>query len=133
MHSFIVVMSVPMGVLNVKACAMIGDCLDCMEWGTGFRDPALGSACQTFANKPGNALAAAGIVLMYMAIHLDPGQMLNSTTVTSALEMAVSDRMVMFSLITAVPGISLALCIIPLFFYDLTGEKKRKITGEIAG
>ena len=38
----------------------------------------------------------------------------------------------MFSLVTIVPGLSLLLCAIPLFFYDLTGKKKEKIFSELA-
>ena len=38
----------------------------------------------------------------------------------------------MFSLVTIVPGVSLLLCSIPIFFYDLVGEKKQKITRELA-
>ena len=38
----------------------------------------------------------------------------------------------MFALVTIVPGISLLLCAIPIFFYDIVGEKKDKITRELA-
>ena len=38
----------------------------------------------------------------------------------------------MFSLVTIVPGISLLLCAVPLFFYDLTGAKKQKVFDELA-
>jgi Na+/melibiose symporter-like transporter len=38
----------------------------------------------------------------------------------------------MFSLVTIVPGISLLLCALPLFFYDLTGAKKNKVFSELA-
>ena len=38
----------------------------------------------------------------------------------------------MFSLVTIVPGVSLLLCAIPIFFYDLVGEKKARITRELA-
>jgi Na+/melibiose symporter-like transporter len=38
----------------------------------------------------------------------------------------------MFSLVTIVPGISLLLCAVPLFFYDLTGKKKQKVFDELA-
>ena len=37
----------------------------------------------------------------------------------------------MFSLVSIIPGISLLICIVPIFFYDLVGEKKKKITKEL--
>ncbi len=129
---FIIIASVPIGVLNVSAYAMIGDSLDYMEWKTGHRDTALGSACQSFVNKLGNALATTVIVLMYIVIKLDPSQMLSSEVVKAAYELATTQRLAMFSLVSIVPGVSLLLCAIPIFFYDLVGEKKDKITAELA-
>ncbi len=129
---FIIISSIPLGVLNIASYAMIGDSLDYMEWKTGFRDTALGSACQSFVNKLGNALATTGIILTYMLINLDPAQMLSSDIVVAATEVAVNQRFAMFSLVSIVPGISLLLCAIPIFFYDLVGEKRDKITAELA-
>jgi len=129
---FLIISSIPMGVLNIAAYAMIGDSLDYMEWKTGYRDTALGSACQSFVNKLGNALATTVIVLMYIVINLNPSDMLSSQVVKAAYELATTQRLAMFSLISVVPGISLLLCAIPIFFYDLVGEKKDKITAELA-
>ena len=35
-------------------------------------------------------------------------------------------------LVTIIPTVSLLLCIIPILFYDLTGEKKEEITKALA-
>lgn len=129
---FLVISAIPLGVLNVAAYAMVADSLDYMEWETGFRDTGLGSACQGFVNKLGNALATAGIIVMYMVINLDPSAMLEKTAVVAATDLSTTMRYAMFSLISIVPGISLLLSIIPLKFYDLVGEKKDKITIELA-
>lgn len=129
---FIILSCVPLGALNVTSSAMIGDCLDYMEWKTGHRDNALGAACQSFVNKLGNAVATTGIILMYMLINLDPASMYAKEAVISALDLAPNMRFAMFSLISIVPGVSMLLCAIPLFFYDLVGEKKDKITRELA-
>jgi sugar (glycoside-pentoside-hexuronide) transporter len=129
---FLIISAIPLGVLNVASYAMVADSLDYMEWQTGFRDTGLGSACQGFVNKLGNALATAGIIAMYMAINLDPSTMLEKTAVVAATDLSISMRYSMFSLISIVPGISLLLSIIPLKFYDLVGEKKERITIELA-
>ena len=122
---FIVISCIPLGVINTVSLAMIGDCLDFMELKTGFRDNALGAACQGFINKIGNAFATSGIVVMYMVIGLDPAQMLSSTSVVSALDMPPEMRFAMFSLVSIVPGISMLLCAIPMFFYKIAGKEKK--------
>lgn len=128
---FIIIQCIPLGVLNVTSYAMVGDCLDYMEWKTGFRDNALGSACQSFVNKLGNALATVLIIVMYIAINLNPTDIYASSAVVIATDLAVKQRLAMFSLVSLVPGISLLLCSIPIFFYDLVGEKKNTITREL--
>ena len=129
---FIIISCIPLGVINTVCFAMICDCLDFMELKTGFRDNALGAACQGFINKIGNAFATSGIVIMYMVIGLKPEQMLSSTAVVAATEMPDNLRFAMFTLVSIVPGISMLLCAIPMFFYDLTKDKKAKIAEELA-
>lgn len=129
---FILVSCIPLGVLNVITYAMIGDCLDYMELKTGFRDNGLGSACQGFVNKLGNAFATAGIVIMYMAIGLEPSQMLSSDVIMAATDLTKGQNFAMFSLVSIVPGISLLLCALPMFFYKISGENKRNMEAQLA-
>ncbi len=129
---FIIISCIPLGALNVTSSAMIGDCLDYMELKTGHRDNALGAACQSFVNKLGNAVATTGIILMYILINLNPADMYANEAVISALDLEPSMRFAMFSLVSIVPGVSMLLCAIPMFFYDLVGEKKDRITKELA-
>lgn len=129
---FILVSCIPLGVLNVVTYAMICDCLDYMELKTGFRDNALGSACQGFVNKLGNALATSGIVIMYMFIGIAPEKMLSSDVIMAATDLAMNQRFAMFSLVSIVPGISMLLCAIPMFFYKISGENKKRMQEELA-
>ena len=129
---FILVSCIPLGVLNVISYAMIGDCLDYMELKTGFRDNALGSACQGFVNKLGNAFATSGIVVMYMIIGLQPEKMLSNDVIMAATDLALNQRFAMFSLVSIVPGVSLLLCAIPMFFYKISGKAKVKMEQELA-
>lgn len=128
---FIIIQCIPLGALNITAYAMVGDCLDFMEWKTGYRDNALGSACQSFVNKLGNALATTFIIAMYMIINLNPTDMYSKEAVVPATELLKSQRFSMFMLVSVIPGISLLLCSIPIFFYDLTGAKKERIIAEL--
>ncbi|MBR1747890.1 MAG: MFS transporter [Clostridia bacterium] len=129
---FVVLQCVPLGVLNTTSYAMVGDCLDYMEWKTGYRDNALGSACQSFVNKLGNALATTLIIVVYLLIDLNPADMYASSAVVVATDLPFLQRFAMFSTVSLIQGVSLLLCTIPIFFYDLTGEKKATVTKELA-
>ncbi|MDR1927296.1 MAG: MFS transporter [Oscillospiraceae bacterium] len=131
---FLVLCSIPLGVINVVCYAMVGDALDYMEYKTGFRQNGLGQACQSFVLKLGNALATSAIVLTYRIVSLDLSAVTGAgmTIDPSALQNAAAVRGGMFSLISLVPAVSLFLCVIPLFFYDLTGKKKARVTEELA-
>ena len=129
---FILISCIPLGVLNVISYAMIGDCLDYMELKTGFRDNALGSACQGFVNKLGNALATSGIVVMYMFIGLQPEKMLSNDVIMAATDLAMNQRFAMFSLVSIIPGLSLLLCSVPMFFYKISGKEKIRMEEKLA-
>ncbi|MDR1464829.1 MAG: MFS transporter [Oscillospiraceae bacterium] len=121
----------PLGVINVVSFAMVADALDYMEWSSGYRQTGLGQACQTFVSKLSNALATAVITLTYTLIGLDPKTLSAGGTVNPA-NLDPGMRGGIFSLVSLVPAISLLLCTIPLFFYDLHGEKKNRVTRELA-
>ena len=131
---FMIISSIPLGVINVVSGAMVCDCLDYIEWKTGYRDTAVGSACQSFVNKLGNAFATVVNILMYMIVHIDVAAMNSKpeAIVETAMNMGDPQRFAMFALVSIVPGISLLLTAVPMFFYDIVGEKKEKITVELA-
>jgi Na+/melibiose symporter-like transporter len=110
---------------------MIYDCLDYIELKTGFRDNGLGSACQGFINKIGNAFATCGIILMYMFIDINPENMLANHAVVAATELTRIQNFGMFSLVSIVPGLSMLLCSIPMFFYKISGKEKQRIMDEL--
>ncbi len=132
---FMLISAVPLGVINNVSFAMVCDCLDFMEWKTGFRNTGLGSACQSFVNKIGNAFATVMIIVMYMLVDINVSQLnvgKGEAVVQAINSMSSTQNFAMFSLVTIVPGISLLLCAIPLFFYDLTGNKKETVFKELA-
>lgn len=132
---FMLIAAIPLGVINNVSFAMVCDCLDFMEWKTGYRDTGLGSACQSFVNKIGNAFATVMIIVMYLIVDIDVKNLNVGTgeaVVNTLNSLGPEQNFAMFSLVTIVPGISLLLCAIPLFFYDFTGEKKEKVFAELA-
>lgn len=132
---FMLISAIPLGVINNVSFAMVCDCLDYMEWKTGFRDTGLGSSCQAFVNQIGNAFATVMIILMYILVDINVATLnigSGQEVVDAIMGMSTTQNFAMFSLVTIVPGASLILCAIPLFFYDLTGKKKEKIFAELA-
>jgi len=125
--------SIPFGIINNLSYAMTCDTLDYMEWKTGFRPNGLGQATQTFVNKLGNALATSAVILVYIVLKLDVNNLVASNaSAVGALNMPTNIRSGFFSMISLVPAVSLLLCVIPMFFYDLNGEKKDRVTRELA-
>lgn len=127
---FILIQCIPLGVLNVVSYAMIGDCLDYMELQNGYRDNALGNACQGFVNKLGNALATCGTCLMYLVAGIDTAEIVKSKDAIITVTQQQSNTM--FLLISVIPGICLLLCTIPIFFYKISGENKKQMLAELA-
>jgi Na+/melibiose symporter-like transporter len=128
---FIVIQSIPLGVINVVSYAMICDSLDYMELTTGVRENGLGSACQGFINKIGNAFSTCGIIVLYMAIEMDPAAMLSKEAIMAATDVAAGQRFAMFTLVSLLPGLSMLLCSIPMFFYKISGKNKEKMLADL--
>lgn len=127
----LILSTIPCGAINVCAFAMIGDCLDYMEWKTGRRLTGMGSAIQSFVVKLGNALSTSFIILMYIIVDLDVSSFSANVT-ANPLEMSSAVRTGMFSVVSLIPAVSLLICIIPMLFYNLTGEYKERMEKELA-
>ena len=59
-----------------------------------------------------------------MAIGIEPQKMLSSEVVKFAFEVPMDQRFSMFLLVSLIPGISMLLCAIPMFFYKIAGKEK---------
>lgn len=127
----LLISTIPCGTINVCAFAMVGDCLDYMELKTGVRLTGMGSAIQSFVVKFSNAIATSFIILMYIIVDLDVASISASVT-ANPLEMTHTVRQGIFSIISLIPAISLLLCIIPMFFYNITGEYRDNMEKDLA-
>jgi Na+/melibiose symporter-like transporter len=127
----LLISTIPCGTINVCAFAMVGDCLDYMELKTGVRLTGMGNAIQSFVTKFGNAIATSAIILMYIVVKLDVSSISASVT-ANPVDMPHSVRLGIFSIISIIPAISLLLCIIPMFFYNLTGDYKKQVEIDLA-
>ena len=66
-----------------------------------------------------------------MVIGMDPKNMLSSEAVKFAFEVPMDQRFSMFLLVSLIPGISMLLCSIPMFFYKIAGKDKEKMLDEL--
>ena len=107
------------GTIGVIPTILIADCVDYMEWQTGKRSEGVSFSVQTFMAKASSALQgwALGYLLAWAqvggadAITYDPGKL--------------------WSVYTIIPALGSVLCIIPLIFYDLKGEKLERVRREL--
>ncbi|MGN0532682.1 MAG: MFS transporter [Eubacterium sp.] len=127
----LVISTIPCGTINVCAYAMVGDCLDYMELKTGVRLTGMGSAIQSFVTKFGNAIATSAIILMYIVVDLDVSKISASYT-ANPLDVDPAVRTGIFSIVSLIPAISLLICIIPMFFYKITGEYRDRMEAQLA-
>ena len=64
-------------------------------------------------------------------IDINPENMLANHAVVAATELTRIQNFGMFSLVSIVPGLSMLLCSIPMFFYKISGKEKQKIMDEL--
>lgn len=120
--ALLAVAGLPLGIFNVITYAMVADSVDYLEYKTGRRSEGICFASQTFMSKltAGISTFITGITLKVIGFV----QPVNDTPVLDQPEKVFSG---LFFMITVVPLIGLALCSIPMFFNDYTGEKKKEI------
>ncbi len=125
--ALLVVAGLPLGIFNVITYAMVADSVDYLEWRTGKRREGISFASQTFLSK-----LTAGISTLITSFILKAIKFQQPVADTPILDQPQSVFDGMFSMITLVPLVGLALCAIPMFFNDYTGKKKEKILEELA-
>ena len=57
--------------------------------------------------------------------------MLSSTVIKAATDLTHAQNFAVFSLVSIVPGVSLLLCALPMFFYKISGKEKERIVSEL--
>lgn len=112
------------GAVNIMPMIMVADSVDYYEWKTGKRTEGVAYAVLSFAIKVTIAMGTALALVLVSAFGYE--------TVTDAANVAPEIKNGVFFTYTAVPGITSLLAAIPIFFYDLCGDKKKQIATELA-
>ena len=117
-------MGLQFGAVNIMPMIMVADSVDYYEWKTGKRTEGVAYAVLSLCIKVTLALGAAVCLAWVFADFT--GYQANMTGFSDSVKKGV------FFSYTVIPGITSALAAIPIFFYDLVGDKKKQISADLA-
>lgn len=117
-------MGLQFGAVNIMPMIMVADSVDYYEWKTGKRTEGVAYAVLSLCIKVTLALGAAVCLAWVFADFT--GYQANMTEFSDSVKKGV------FFSYTVIPGITSALAAIPIFFYDLVGDKKKQISADLA-
>lgn len=114
------------GAVNVMPMIMVADCVDYYEHKTGKRTEGVAYAVLSLTIKVSLALGTAvALIAVSMFKYSEFIPELHSTSEMMSIKNGV------FFTYTVIPGITSALAAIPIFFYDISGKKKKDISIQI--
>lgn len=114
------------GAVTLMPMIMTADAVDYYEYETGKRMEGAAYSILTLTIKVCLALGTAlGLVFVQFSGYADTLAQINAGTATG---FTASTKDIIFFAYTAVPGILALLSIIPMFKYDIIGEKKQAIS-----
>ena len=117
------------GNTNVTPNIMIADCIDEMEYKTGKRQEGLAYAGYGLFSK----IASAGTKwLAPMLVYTWSGYQFSQSTNIAYADQTNDVLMKFLAIYTIIPAAFVLLQAVPLFFYDMVGEKKDRITAALA-
>lgn len=113
------------GVRMVVPTEMVGDTVDYREWKTGQRSEGMSFAALTFVGKlTGTMQKSVGTWCLSLIGYV------GAVGGVAAVQSTATQNGI-WAMYTIVPAVLGLLGIIPLFFYDLVGEKQKKIRQEL--
>ncbi len=118
------------GAVTLMPMIMTADCVDYYEYETGKRMEGAAYSILTLTIKVCLALGVAlGLVFVGVSGYSDTVKAIEAGTATG-FELKTKD--IIFFAYTAVPGFLALISIIPMFRYDIVGDKKAKISAALA-
>lgn len=118
------------GAVTLMPMIMTADCVDYYEYETGKRMEGAAYSILTLTIKVCLALGTAlGLVFVQISGYSDTVAQITSG-VASGFDTKTKD--IVFLAYTVVPGVLALLSVIPMFKYDIVGEKKAMISSELA-
>ena len=122
---FFFLSGLPLGIYNVITFAMVGECIDYLQYKLDIRAEGLASSCISFVGKLSAAFSAGAIPLVLeISGYVQP---VTENGVTVIQQQTTGARTAIFMLLTLIPAVSLFVSTLPLLAYDLIGRKKKEI------
>lgn len=129
-YLFLFLIGLQFGAVTLMPMIMTADCVDYYEYETGKRMEGAAYSVLTLTIKVCLALGTAlGLVFVQFSGYSDTVAQITAGT---AAGFDVGTKDVIFFAYTVMPGILALLSTIPMFKYDIVGEKKAKIASELA-
>ena len=129
-YLFLFLIGLQFGAVTLMPMIMTADCVDYYEYETGKRMEGAAYSILTLTIKVCLALGTAlGLVFVQISGYSDTVAQISSGAETG-FDLHTKD--LVFFAYTVVPGILALLSTIPMFKYDIVGEKKAKIASELA-
>ncbi len=129
-YLFLFLIGLQFGAVTLMPMIMTADCVDYYEYETGKRMEGAAYSILTLTIKVCLALGTAlGLVFVQLSGYSDTVAQISSGAATG-FDLHTKD--IVFFAYTIVPGILALLSTIPMFKYDIVGEKKAKIASELA-
>lgn len=113
------------GINAVVPMEMIGETVDYAEYTTGQRTEGISFSVMTFVGKFSNALSrSSGTFLLDIIGYQTSDQ-------SAIVAQSASTKSKIWALFTVIPSLLGIIGITPMFFYDLTGEKRERMYKEL--
>ncbi len=113
------------GVRKVIPNEMYNEAMDYCEWKNGYRTEAMTTVAKGLAEKLSSLVSSLISLQLKKLIGYDITAYSRGTAQTDKTKFGL------FAMFTIVPSITTALGIIPMLFYDLSGEKREKMYAEL--
>lgn len=113
------------GVRRVIPSEMYNESMDYCEWKNGYRTEAMTSVARDLTKKLASIMNSALSLQIKKLIGYD------ITSYTSGGTQTDNTKMGLFAMATIIPTVTGLLGIIPILFYDLTGEKRERMYAEL--
>ena len=129
-YLFLFLIGLQFGAVTLMPMIMTADCVDYYEYETGKRMEGAAYSVLTLTIKVCLALGTAlGLVFVQFSGY---SETVAQITAGNASGFDVNTKDIIFFAYTVMPGILALLSTIPMFKYDIVGEKKAKIASELA-
>lgn len=113
------------GCKSVIGTEMYNESMDYCEWKNGYRTEAMTSVAKGLAGKVAGQVSGLVSTAIKKAVRYDQGAYMTGREQTNGV------KFYLFAMFTIVPSLTGILGVVPMLFYDLGGEKKKRMYNEL--